>query len=330
MDKLDKAYEGLELLKAIGIPVSDEQLQKIKEMEKEYLETEIIPLLKQEIKPLVEKMTTRFSALINFIPGEDLEIKLVERPQGSSVTIPQEPPRGETTRSSSLGFSVHFPDGQVIKHANAKATLIESLQKMGLERVSAFKERTFKDYCLVDKRERTDQYNCQEYVDGWYVYINMSNETKMYLLSKVGEMLNINLKIVKDDGTNYTYPTSNSPKSSREYFSLNGSEPYNKRRLVYEAVKLYMKEHPMASFDDISLAFPDKLQGSYGVVKSLEWVKYKQNNGYDFYGRYAMEQDEILTSADGFKFVVCNQWGLQFPRFTEWVERTLGWVVEKV
>lgn len=66
------------------------------------------------------------------------------------------------------------------------------------------------------------------------------------------------------------------------------------------------------------------------MVKSLEWVKYKQNNGYDFYGRYAMEQDEILTSADGFKFVVCNQWGLQFPRFTEWVERTLGWVVEKV
>lgn len=104
MDKLDKAYEGLELLKAIGIPVSDEQLQKIKEMEKEYLETEIIPLLKQEIKPLVEKMTTRFSALINFIPGEDLEIKLVERRQGSSVTIPQEPPRGETTRSSSLDF----------------------------------------------------------------------------------------------------------------------------------------------------------------------------------------------------------------------------------
>ena len=38
MDKLDKAYEGLEMLKEIGMPVSKEQLCHIKDMEKDYLE----------------------------------------------------------------------------------------------------------------------------------------------------------------------------------------------------------------------------------------------------------------------------------------------------
>ena len=50
MDKLDKAYEGLEMLKEIGMPISKEQLNHIKEMEREYLESEVIPLIKSEIQ----------------------------------------------------------------------------------------------------------------------------------------------------------------------------------------------------------------------------------------------------------------------------------------
>ena len=53
MDKLDKAYEGLEMLKEIGMPISKEQLNHIMEMEKEYLESEVIPLIKSELQPMV-------------------------------------------------------------------------------------------------------------------------------------------------------------------------------------------------------------------------------------------------------------------------------------
>ena len=84
------------------------------------------------------------------------------------------------------------------------------------------------------------------------------------------------------------------------------------------------------TFNDISVAFPDKLQGSYGVVKKLDWVMEKESNGFDFRVRYSMNNDEILTSYDGVQFVVYNQWGMQFYRFVGWVKSNMNWKVEKV
>ena len=79
---------------------------------------------------------------------------------------------------------------------------------------------------------------------------------KMEMLSKVAKMLDVNLSIVKDDGKEYSEPQMFSQsKSSREHFSLNGSEPYNKRRFVLEAVKLFMGTYPTATFNDITEAF---------------------------------------------------------------------------
>lgn len=91
-----------------------------------------------------------------------------------------------------------------------------------------------------------------------------------------------------------------------------------------------MRNTPTATFNDISVAFPDKLQGSYGVVKKLDWVMEKVSNGFDFRVRYSMNNDEILTSYDGVQFVVYNQWGMQFYRFVEWVKSNMNWKVEKV
>ena len=91
-----------------------------------------------------------------------------------------------------------------------------------------------------------------------------------------------------------------------------------------------MGTYPTATFNDITEAFPDRLQGSYGVAKKLDWVLEKERNGFDFRVRYSMNNDEILTSYDGVRFVVSNQWGNQFYRFAEWVKKTMGWEVESV
>ena len=54
MEQLKKAYEAIEMLKALDLPISDEQYRRVAEMEKEYLKEEIIPLLKQELEPMTE------------------------------------------------------------------------------------------------------------------------------------------------------------------------------------------------------------------------------------------------------------------------------------
>ena len=60
MDKLDKTYEAVSMLESLGLPVSAEQLNLIAQMEKDYLRDEIIPLIKQELAPMVEKLRNHF------------------------------------------------------------------------------------------------------------------------------------------------------------------------------------------------------------------------------------------------------------------------------
>ena len=59
MEQLKKAYEAIEMLRALELPVSDEQLRAIAKLEKEYLQNEIIPLLKQELEPFVTKLRSK-------------------------------------------------------------------------------------------------------------------------------------------------------------------------------------------------------------------------------------------------------------------------------
>lgn len=100
--------------------------------------------------------------------------------------------------SESVGFSVTFPNGKTIQSNNAKNTLIATLKAIGLEKVSRFTRRQFKGYPLVGKKKRNGSEKWQEYVDGWYIYVNMNNYTKKHVLEMISEDYGLCL-IVKDE-----------------------------------------------------------------------------------------------------------------------------------
>lgn len=85
-------------------------------------------------------------------------------------------------------------------------------------------------------------------------------------------------------------------------YSIDGSSFLNKRRFVYQLVKLYVEQHPFASFAELEQVFPPSLQGSCGVIRSIDVIREK--------GRYFTKDDELLQSADGIIFAVSNQWGI--------------------
>ena len=78
MDKLDKAYEAVDLLETLGLPVSNEQSNAIAQMEKDYLRDEIIPLIKQELEPMVQKMRNQFNMKVVYSKETGLDIHLSE------------------------------------------------------------------------------------------------------------------------------------------------------------------------------------------------------------------------------------------------------------
>ena len=79
MNQLKKAYEAIEMLQALDLPVSDEQLRAIAKLEKEYLQDEIIPLLKQELEPYVSKLKGKFQMEVAFDKDEGLNMQLVDQ-----------------------------------------------------------------------------------------------------------------------------------------------------------------------------------------------------------------------------------------------------------
>lgn len=99
------------------------------------------------------------------------------------------------------------------------------------------------------------------------------------------------------------------PKRQNDYtkYSLNGGQPLCKNHFVHQLVKMYVEQHPKATFSELEQVFEPKLQGgSYGVIRRMANIPEKDINGT--HKRYFVKEDEILRSFDGCDFAVCNQW----------------------
>lgn len=104
----------------------------------------------------------------------------------------------ERGRTASRPFRIRFiDDNKEFRYKKAQWTLIDALKHIGLERVSHFQGETFKGFPLVGKQQRItpEGQAWQKQVDGWWIYINMSNARKMRCLQKVADSLGIHVEI---------------------------------------------------------------------------------------------------------------------------------------
>ncbi len=67
------------MLRALELPVSDEQLRAISKLEKEYLQDEIIPLLKQELEPFVTRLRSKFLMEVTYDKDAILSMQLIDQ-----------------------------------------------------------------------------------------------------------------------------------------------------------------------------------------------------------------------------------------------------------
>lgn len=94
-------------------------------------------------------------------------------------------------------------------------------------------------------------------------------------------------------------------------YSLDGGNTYyGKGRFVREIVARFMEQNPNLTFDQLSQIFAGHLQGSYGVIRSVDSISKSSHDKNDLRTRYVMSENLMLQSIDGVKFVVCNQWGV--------------------
>lgn len=190
MSKLDKSRTILKLLDELGLEPSLEQKDAFEKIENEYVLQEIIPLLKEDITPLVERLRNSFSLRISK-KGNDLVME--KRRVGGDVP--------EASSSSSVEkrclIRVTFPDGRVICHPVVTETFVEVVKYAGAKRVHELKIMMFGENIISDHLMDNTRYrSSQKYVgDGLYVNAYSSTDRKFEQLVSINIRLMLKLRI---------------------------------------------------------------------------------------------------------------------------------------
>ena len=233
MTKLEKLYSIIENSREVGVKLSKDVLLQVEELEEGIIKEEILPALGNDIAPRLEPIKRDLVLVVEYHPGEPISVALSRKtkiseimgaktltPRSSTpvksdevpeVTTPHEPTK--QIKNPTKGMKVTFPDGTVIWHRQAIDTFIESLRKIGFDRVARLNLKHGKGYHLVGKEKRPPvaghiwQHEC----DGWFIYSNISNFQKIQDLQQISDHYHLGL-IVEEGKPEYDIPSARNPK----------------------------------------------------------------------------------------------------------------------
>ena len=197
MDKLDKTYEAVAMLETLGLPVSNEQLIAIAQMEKEYLRDEIIPLINQELEPMVKKLRNQFNLKVVYSKENGLDIQLSEPAIQSANLFPGTDERNY--RKKKYIIRVVFPNNRVSCQKIVANTFFEVIKYAGAENVERLGIMALGQNIITNQLHEKEQYHPyqREIEPGLYVNTFLDTDKKYEVLKMINRELNLNLTIEK-------------------------------------------------------------------------------------------------------------------------------------
>ena len=216
MTKLEKLYSIIENSREVGVKLNKEVLQQVEELEEGIIKEEILPALGNDIAPRLEPIKRDLVLVVEYHPGEPISVALSRKAKISEImgaktltlknsnpVKSEEKPEPigvhEPTKyieNSTKGLRVTFPDGTMIWHQVAIDTFIETLRKIGLNRIPEV-GIIHSGYNLVSKEKRPTKPGSiwQHESDGWYIYSNTSNSVKINDLKEISKYFDLGLII---------------------------------------------------------------------------------------------------------------------------------------
>lgn len=90
-EQLKKAYEAVELLKSLDLPVSDEQLTALANLEKKYLRESVIPNIKHNLEPFFSSFINNIKMTIDFSPKMGINISINDGAKSTAIPSSDSP-----------------------------------------------------------------------------------------------------------------------------------------------------------------------------------------------------------------------------------------------
>lgn len=196
MEKLDKAYEGMEMLRNIGLPISKDQIKGIYDLEAQYLTEEVIPKLKEVMDPLVHKVMNGFKMVVTVGEQEEVNVELL--PPETENTVNQRETNSKK-RQKKFIIKVIYPDGHAVCSRMVWETLYDVVKYAGVQRVRKLGLWLRGTNIISDQVEEDDRYrNSQKEVEpGVYLQTCSTTEVKYEQIKEINKQLSLGLKIEK-------------------------------------------------------------------------------------------------------------------------------------
>ena len=215
MSRLDDLYKAIETMRREHLSTADLEV-KVSLAEEEIIKEEILPSLSENIEPLLNEIKRDLVLVVEYHPEEAISVALSRKAKISEIidaktlTPKSSKPVSSSEKPASVGphvptkhienptkgLRVTFPDGTVIWHKAAINTFVDALRKVGLDRIPKVGiEHGGFNLVSKDKRPPVPGRVWQHEVDGWYVYSNISNETKAEDLKKISKFYKLGMKV---------------------------------------------------------------------------------------------------------------------------------------
>ena len=196
MEKLDKAYEGMEMLRNIGLPISKDQIKGIYDLEAQYLTEEVIPQIKEVMDPLVHKVMNGFKMVVTVGEQEEVNVELL--PPETENTVNQRETNSKK-RQKKFIIKVIYPDGHAVCSRMVWETLYDVVKYAGVQRVRKLGLWLRGTNIISDQVEEDDRYrNSQKEVEpGVYLQTCSTTEVKYEQIKEINKQLSLGLKIEK-------------------------------------------------------------------------------------------------------------------------------------
>lgn len=187
----------MEMLKALGLPISIEQNKAIADLEKEYLDTEVIPLIKQELESLIAQMKHSFKLDVDYQPQNGLEIRL--KKEEPLDTNRQSAVNNENYRKKQYIIRVTFPEGHISCEKMVWKTLLEVVRYAGADNVKKLGIMLLGDNIISSELSENNRYAAgqKEIEPGLYVNTYSDTNTKLEQIKTINRELKLKLIVEK-------------------------------------------------------------------------------------------------------------------------------------
>lgn len=211
---LDELYFALDILKQAGISPESSQLQTIEDLEDEYINENVIPLIRETVSSKIKDIKRPLTIEINYLPDEDdLQISILRQEdvvvssteELSSILEGSIQQYAQSEPSTKKRLIVEFPDGTVFESNKAKEVLANTIEKFGIERVRSLNLQ-MNYYPLVSDKLHEKYAYAQVEIGGYYLMTNCSTKAKKRLIENIAKQLGeqVSVRIIMPDGDHYT------------------------------------------------------------------------------------------------------------------------------